>query len=403
MSGSLLLASLALATIGATGRAAQVPVPSPAFADFDRRARSGARLNVVFFGGSLTWGANATDPQTTSYRPRIAEKLEARYPKAHFHFFDAAIGGTGSQLGAFRVERDVLRRQPDLLFLDFSLNDGLDGRDEERFASYESIVRRTLTEAKCPVMMVYFPDAAVARSAGVLARVEEHRRLAGAYGCGEGDAITWMRERAARDPGLVDRWWTSPTDKTHPGDAGYQAYADAVWSGYEGALKRRLVGHLPAVMIHADTYLSPSRVQIARIAPLPPGWSAGEPNRISAWYDSLMSRWLDSEAIAQARAGVIPEPIRLHFHGVMALLFGESTPGSGRLRVLIDGTPATMSAGGVWDLSSRPVGGNVKWAEVVAQGLAPGEHTIELQPLLTEGQELRIESLCFAGAGASGG
>lgn len=36
---------------------------------------------------------------------------------------DAAIGGTGSQLGAFRLKRDVSRFHPDLVFLDFTVND----------------------------------------------------------------------------------------------------------------------------------------------------------------------------------------------------------------------------------------------------------------------------------------
>jgi hypothetical protein len=39
------------------------------FARFDRRANAGERLNVVFFGCSLTWGANATDPQ----KPHVLE------------------------------------------------------------------------------------------------------------------------------------------------------------------------------------------------------------------------------------------------------------------------------------------------------------------------------------------
>ena len=55
---------------------------TPSFADFDRRANAGERLNVVFFGASLTWGANASDPNFTSYRGVMARKFEAAYPNA---------------------------------------------------------------------------------------------------------------------------------------------------------------------------------------------------------------------------------------------------------------------------------------------------------------------------------
>src|SRR5688572_5121433 len=98
---------------------------TPSFADFNKRAKAGERLNVVFFGASLTWGANASDPNNTSYRAQLARRMEELYPEARFKFFDSAIGGTGSQLGVFRFDRDVLRHKPDLVFLDFSANDDI--------------------------------------------------------------------------------------------------------------------------------------------------------------------------------------------------------------------------------------------------------------------------------------
>ena len=59
----------------------------------------------------------------TSYRAIVSQNLRDRYTNAHFTFVDAAIGGTGSQLAAFRLQRDVLDYEPDLVFLDFALND----------------------------------------------------------------------------------------------------------------------------------------------------------------------------------------------------------------------------------------------------------------------------------------
>ena len=67
----------------------------PDFADFDRRAKAGERLNVVFFGASLTWGA--TDPMRTSYPGGRGRALREDLPAVpRFKFHDAAIGGTGS-------------------------------------------------------------------------------------------------------------------------------------------------------------------------------------------------------------------------------------------------------------------------------------------------------------------
>jgi prepilin-type processing-associated H-X9-DG protein len=48
------------------------PLNRPAgFSTFDDQAKAGKPFSVVFLGGSLTWGAQATDPMETSYRALI--------------------------------------------------------------------------------------------------------------------------------------------------------------------------------------------------------------------------------------------------------------------------------------------------------------------------------------------
>ena len=127
--------------------------------NFDSKARAGKNLSVAFFGGSLTWGAQATNPNETSYRALVGKKLSEAYPSAHLRFWDAAIGGTGSQLAAFRLERDVLAHKPDLVFLDFTINDDpyQNPPSASRLAAYESIVRR-LVQAGVQVIQMILPS-----------------------------------------------------------------------------------------------------------------------------------------------------------------------------------------------------------------------------------------------------
>ncbi|HUX00449.1 MAG TPA: peptidylprolyl isomerase [Phycisphaerae bacterium] len=89
----VLSAIAATALVASTALAAETKRGS--FAEFDARAKAGARLNVVFFGASLTWGANASDPIETSYWAVMRDRFEQHYPAAHFRFRDAAIGGPG--------------------------------------------------------------------------------------------------------------------------------------------------------------------------------------------------------------------------------------------------------------------------------------------------------------------
>lgn len=392
------------------------PAEAASFAEFDRRARAGDRLEVVFFGASLTWGANASDPPRTSYRAEIARRLERQYPQARFHFHDAAIGGTGSQLGVFRLDRDVLPRKPDLVFLDFSANDGITSADPETLASYEAILRRLVAEARCPVVQVIFPfqwDVAAKSTAGMKRR-DVHLALAAAYGTAVGDAIALAIERVGRGETTLETLW--PVDGVHPCDEGYQLFADAAWDAFLAAVREARVCRAPAAMLHADTYSQATRQPLFTQKPLPAGWKAGRPNLTSAFFDFLMSRWLDGVVIAArpaAKPGEEPAPqparLRARFTGRMVMLFGETTKSSGKYRVWIDGKPVehespwTKEKTDLFDAGAfaQRIGDNGHHAQVIATGLdGSAEHVLEIEPVLEPGQELRLESLCVAGPGS---
>ena len=397
---------LALLFVVATAAAA-----SPSFEDFDQRAKDGESLSVVFFGASLTWGANATDPQLTSYRANMARRFEAEYPKAHFKFWDAAIGGTGSQLGVFRLRRDVLARKPDLVFLDFTANDDINYAIPETLASYEAIVRRLISEGTCAVVQVIFPfkGNVVAGTTEGLKRLYAHLAISHAYYTAVGDAVSLAIERVKTRETYIEKLW--PVDSVHPGDDGYALFADAAWRAFQDAVNDKLVCRVPEKMINAETYMHSSRMHLAALGPLPSGWYPGKPNLTSAYYDFLMSRWLDGVCIASRSAKDtednphMPKNFSARFDGSMVMLFGESTKTSGKYRVLIDGTPAHVRTkpGEPPDCFdpgafSQKIGGNGHHVQVIVAGLETNvEHTIEIEPVLQPGQEIRLESICVAG------
>lgn len=102
--------------------------------NFFRKLKSGKKVTVGYIGGSIT---QATD----GWRDLSFNWLKAEYPKASFEQINAAIGGTGSNLGVFRLENDVLSKHPDLVFVEFAVNDG--GPVEGIYRSMEGIVRKT--------------------------------------------------------------------------------------------------------------------------------------------------------------------------------------------------------------------------------------------------------------------
>ena len=378
--------------------------PSASFAAFDQRANAGERLNIVFFGASLTWGANASNPPETSYRADVARRFEVAYPKAHFRFFDAAIGGTGSQLGVFRLERDVLRHNPDLVFLDFSANDDIYSADPVSLASYESIVRRLVLK-KLPTVQVIFPFQWNIKPGEMakMKRRDAHREISRRYKTGLGDAIELISQRVESGKAQIKTLW--PLDGVHPGDKGYALFGEAAWQGYVAAVAQNKTCSAPKAMLYAPTYMEFTRMRISQIGPLASGWKTGIPNRTSAYFDFLMSRWLDDEVIAAPGA----ERLQARFRGENVMLFGEATLKSGAYRVYIDGKLVEHSPWGSKEVLrqyspgefAKKIGGNGHHAQTIASGLATGvEHTLEIEPVLDTGQELRLESICVAGHNA---
>lgn len=98
------------------------------------KLKAGKAVKIAYLGGSIT--------EQTGWRVQSREWLQKKYPAAQISEINAAIGGTGSDLGVFRVEADVLKHKPDLLFVEFAVNDT--GASNERIAkAMEGIVRKT--------------------------------------------------------------------------------------------------------------------------------------------------------------------------------------------------------------------------------------------------------------------
>lgn len=100
--------------------------------NFYQKLESGKPVKIAYFGGSIT-AQNGWRPQSLDYFRKL-------YPNNKIDQIHAAIGGTGSELGAFRLEQDVLRHKPDLVFVEFAVNDSGSGPYHIR-QSMEGIVR----------------------------------------------------------------------------------------------------------------------------------------------------------------------------------------------------------------------------------------------------------------------
>ncbi|MGK0188010.1 MAG: pimeloyl-ACP methyl ester carboxylesterase [Verrucomicrobiales bacterium] len=110
--------------------------------------------HVAFIGGSIT--------EMDGYRPMVGKLLQQRFPDTQFTFTAAGIASTCSTTGAFRLEADVLSKEPqpvDLLFVEFAVNDDQDAVHARRecIRGLEGIVRHArLTNPAMDIVVTYF-------------------------------------------------------------------------------------------------------------------------------------------------------------------------------------------------------------------------------------------------------
>ena len=120
------------------------------------RAKNGEDITVAYIGGSITQGAGATPINTECYAYKsFCRFADLTGAKENVHYVKAGVGGTPSELGMIRFDRDVRHgeKDPDVVVVEFAVND--EG-DETKGDCYESLVRKILKLDSKPAVILLF-------------------------------------------------------------------------------------------------------------------------------------------------------------------------------------------------------------------------------------------------------
>lgn len=182
-----------------------------------KRAANGESLVIGFLGGSITQGSLSSTPKTC-YAYLVYEWWKKSFPNAAFSFVNGGIGGTTSHYGGARAWKDVLCYRPDIVTVDFSVNDDANDFFEE---TYEGTLRRLLAAPSAPAVVVLnnvFYDT------GKNAQ-DYHNRIADHYGIPH----VSIKDTVYPDveSGKIVRADITP-DNLHPNDKGHRLVADEI-------------------------------------------------------------------------------------------------------------------------------------------------------------------------------
>lgn len=337
---------LCLALIPASLAVAAEPLlaecaPRGGLPNFFAKLERGETVRVAYLGGSIT--------AQEGWRPKTLKWFQQQYPKASVSEINAAIGGTGSDLGVFRLRHDVLVHKPDLLFVEFAVNDG-GAAPEQIYRCMEGIVRQTwrdnpatdicyvytiagnmldtLKEEKLP--RSYAAMEKIAGHYGIpsinmgleVARLEKTGKLVF-----KGKKPKTDEERAA----LGDKILFSD-DAVHPfPETGHQVYLESIVRGMALIKPAGKIGpHTLGAPFVADNWEEAKMVPLSR-ARLSAGWIRLDPktNSLAKSYSKrLLEMW---------KANQPGETIQFKFRGIAANIYDLVGPDCGQVIVNLDG------------------------------------------------------------------
>jgi len=313
--------------------------------NFFAKLNSGAEVRVAYLGGSIT----AQD----GWRPKTLAWFQQQFPKAHLKEINAAIGGTGSDLGVFRLKQDVLDHQPDLVFVEFAVNDsGVPTEQIQR--TMEGIVRQTWrshpTTDICFVytiagnMLKELQQDHLWNSMAAMETLAAHYSIP-TINMGlevarmeKTGKLVFTGEKPKTDEekkALADKILFSP-DSVHPyTDTGHQLYLEAVARGMG---KIQHVNHAagPHVLkepLRADNW------EAAKMIPLSKVTRTGNWSRMDSSKEGLARNF--SNFLPELwKADKPQDSIAFRFRGKVVRIYDLVGPDCGQLTVQVDDKPA---------------------------------------------------------------
>lgn len=211
--------------------------PRAGLPNFFHKIKNNRTTRVGFIGGSIT-AANG-------WRPKVVTWMKEEYSNTKVIEYNAAIGGTNSKYGVFRMEEQLLSKDDlDLIFIEFAVNDNPGtGSDVEK--SIEGMIRKIwMKNPATDICFVYtlrntsLPDI---ENGNMGLTASKHDSIAGYYNIPSifwgtewyklieaGTAVIFDKIVNQQTSMNASGQYVLTTDYVHPTDYGHQVYTDVL-------------------------------------------------------------------------------------------------------------------------------------------------------------------------------
>jgi len=186
-------------------------------------------VNIVCHGHSVPAGYFATPfVDTFNAYPHLLHRIvKGRFPFAVVNVIVTAVGGENSVQGVERFESDVLGHKPDVITIDYALNDRRVGLDKAKTA-WERMIALALSNHAKPILLTPSWDKSFFTKnddwQSLVKHAEQVRSLASAHGVGLADTFKKFDEYVKTDGDLT----ALLSHVNHPGAPGHEIIAKEI-------------------------------------------------------------------------------------------------------------------------------------------------------------------------------
>lgn len=196
--------------------------------EFKKEWPKNRTINLVFHGHSVPAGYFKTPVVNTfeAYPFQLLKALKTLYPFAVINVINTSIGGENSDNGEKRFDSAVLVYRPDVLFIDYALNDRAGGLEKAEEAWSKMIEKATSKGIKV-ILLTPSPD----QNTDLLdatSNLENHsiqiKKLAQKYSVGLVDSYEAFKQQVIAGHPITDYM----SQRNHPNEKGHLLIANGI-------------------------------------------------------------------------------------------------------------------------------------------------------------------------------
>jgi|GEM_PF-508916 len=322
--------------------------------NFLAKASEGRPLKVGYIGGSITRAEDQYRGQTTAFLKKMFEGntvIEVA----------AGVSGTDADLGACRIREQLLKEDPDIIFIEFAVNGGYEQGVEgmiRQISRYDPDIDICLIYTVRSSQLETYIGGDVPGGIQQLEKIAEHYQLPSVHlGLDVAKKVVNGEVIAKGDPSLMPNKIIFSKDGTHPLKAGGDLYAESIKRMFRALRNTPEVPRRRALPepLHANSWTNARMLTPREAATFHGKWTKVKPNtrnglsQYKEWFPYLI------------KGGRPGDSFTVKFEGNMIGLFDVGGPEAGQLAVTVDGVPAVFSTKNAnrWHLSDTGEGAPV--------------------------------------------